>query len=166
MMRCFHLLAALVLGFATVVFGPAQDKGVSTMQPYLLQAVLRPDQPRVGEPLELDIVLVNQSNTTVHIGQRSLVFDWRYDLTDQNGSPVARTRYGEEGQRSAEAGTAGAVLLALAPRGQLKAKISLHEIFELTKAGKYRLVVSRTLPNPDTGTAIEVRSAPIEFALR
>jgi hypothetical protein len=144
-----------------------EDKGESmTTQPYTLHTAIRPDEPHVGGPVELEIVLVNRSNATVHIGQRSVVFDWRYELIREDGSPVAMTRYGEEGRRSADGGPPGAVLLTLAPGEQLKAKIPLHEVFELIRPGRYRLVVSRTLPSPHTGAEIEVRSAPFQFTVR
>lgn len=136
-----------------------------TTEPYTLQTTIRTHEPRAGGPVELEIVLTNRTNNTVRIGQRSVVFDWRYDLAMEDGSPVSMTRYGEEGRRSAESGPPGAVLRTLAPGERLEANIPLHEVFELTRPGKYRLVVSRTLPNPQTGASIDVHSAPLEFAL-
>ncbi len=135
-------------------------------QPYTLHTTIQSADPHAGGPVELEIVLTNQSNTTARFGQRSLVFDWQYDLTWQDGSPVAMTRYGEEGRRSAEGGAASAVLRTLAPGERLEAEIPLHRIFDLSTSGTYRLVVSRTLPAPGDGRWIEVRSAPIEFMLR
>lgn len=137
-----------------------------TTQPYTLEAEIRSRELHLGEPVELELVLVNRSNTSVQIGQRSLVFDWHYDMTREDGSSVPMTRYGEEGRRSAENGPPGAVLHILAPGNKLKATIPLHDVFELTKAAKYRLIVSRTLPDPHTQAWIEVRSKPVEFTLR
>jgi hypothetical protein len=142
-------------------------KGISmTTQPYTLEADIRPRQFHVGAPVEVNLALVNRSNVTIQIGQRSIVFDWHYDLTHEDGSQVPMTRYGEEGRRSIESGPPGAVLRTLAPGERLTAAIPLHEIFILDQPGKYRLVVSRSLPDPQTRAWIEVRSAPVEFAIR
>jgi hypothetical protein len=134
-------------------------------QPYALQATIQQAEPHAGGPVGLDIVLTNRSNVTARVGQCSLVFDWTYDLTWQDGSPVAMTRYGEEGRRSIEAGAAGAVLRTLAPGEQLKAAVPLHRVFDLSTSGIYRLVVSRSLPSPGGGDWIDVRSPPLEFLL-
>jgi hypothetical protein len=136
-----------------------------TSPPYTLKTAIRPGQPRAGGPVDLEIVLTNESRATARIGQRSLVFDWEYQLTRQDGAPVRMTRYGEEGRRSAEGGAPGAVLLTLAPGEQLKAQVPLHQIFDLTASGKYRLTVSRSLPAPGDGAWVEIRSAPLEFIL-
>ena len=135
-------------------------------QPYTLKTAIRTDQPRAGGPVELEIVLTNESRATARIGQRSVVFDWQYELTRQDGAPVPMTRYGEEGRRSAEGGAPGAVLLTLAPGQQLKAQVPLHQIFELSESGTYRVTVFRSLPTPGDGSWIEIRSARLDFLLR
>jgi hypothetical protein len=132
---------------------------------YALLISIQPMDPRVGDPIEIRIVLINRSSVTVRFGQRSLVFDWRYELTGQRGSPVAMTRYGEEGVRAME-GPPAAVLRTLGPGERLEAAVPLHEIFDLAAPGWYRLVVSRSMPVPGEGTWTEVRSASLEFVLR
>jgi hypothetical protein len=67
---------------------------------YSLEIAIQP-KPRVGGPVQLQIVLTNKSNATALFGQTDLMFDWRYELTSGDGSPVPMTRYGEQGRRSA-----------------------------------------------------------------
>jgi hypothetical protein len=61
--------------------------GCSTA-PYTLETAIQPDQLHVSGPVKLKIVLTNRSNATVRIGQRSTIFDWQYELTNEGGSPL------------------------------------------------------------------------------
>jgi hypothetical protein len=159
-------LCTLAISCSAATAAPVAKRKAPTMsQPYTLSIALLPGELHAGGPVTLEIVLTNESTSTARIGQRSLVFDWRYELTWQDGSPVAMTRYGEQGQRSAEGGAPGAVLRTLAPKEQLKAEIPLHRIFDLSTSGSYRLVVARDLPPPDGGAWIAVRSSPLDILL-
>jgi hypothetical protein len=158
------LWVVLLSGYAAAA--PVETKGATAVtQPYSLRVALKPGELRAGAPLFVEVTLRNLSRSTARIGQSSLLFDWRYELTWQDGAPVAMTRYGTEGRRSAESGTPGAILRTLAPGEELKAEVPLHRIFDLSISGRYRLVVSRQLPPPEGGAWIEVRSEPLAFTL-
>ena len=159
-------LCTMLLGIWTIASATPNCEGQAmTSPPYTIKTTIRPEKLHAGAPIELEIVLTNESSTTARIGQRSQVFDWQYELTREDRAPVQMTRYGEEGRRSAEGGAPGAVLLTLAPGQQLKAQIPLHQVFDLSAAGRYQLTVFRSLPAPGDGAWIEIRSKPMEFTL-
>lgn len=134
------------------------------MSSYSLQVSVISPSRRAGYPLDVQIVLKNISSAAVQVGQRSLIFDYRYELTS-NGAPVAMTRFGEQGKLAASTGGAAAALRVLAPGETLSTEVALARIFDLSTAGKYRLVVLRDLPMPPNGTWAELRSGPLEFEL-
>lgn len=133
--------------------------------PYALHIAIEPREPLLGGPIALEIALVNRTSETARIGQKSLVFDWRYQLATLDDTPVPLTRYGEEGRRAAESGAAAAALRLLAPGETLRMTVPLHDIFAITAPGAYRLTVCRTLPTPGGGPWMEVCSDPLEFHL-
>jgi len=158
------IVAIAVASLAAVMAAPPARKRGMPMISYSLKVSIASTTLRAAHPLDVRVVLKNVSSKEVQVGQRSLIFDYRYDLTS-NGAAVAMTRFGEQGQAAAKTGTASAALRVLAPGQELVTEVPLARIFDLSTAGKYRLVVARDLPMPPDGAWAELRSDPLEFEL-
>jgi hypothetical protein len=119
-----------------------------------------------GGPVSLRLTLRNLSRTTASFARTSLYFDWHYALTLRRGNaPVGLTRYGEQGVRAAESGTAAAALDVVAPGALYTLDVPLHRIFDVSTAEAYSLIVSRAIVDPDSNGIVLAQSTPLAFEL-
>jgi hypothetical protein len=104
--------------------------------------------------IEVSMVLKNVDATAVTIVQRSPWVDYQFDLTDENGSPVPRTRFFE---MMLDAPTWESALTDVPPGGVVVSTVFVNRMFDMSLSTAYEFSVARSV-TPLGGQPILVTS--------
>jgi hypothetical protein len=156
-MRVFRMLSSTMLGVLLGGLAGAAEPELS------LTVSVAKDGVKVGAEVRLRILLTNLTNHQITLGRLNhpdgLENEYSFDVRDSQGRSVPLTRYGravhgtpDEGDERHDCGDCSGVTQDLEPHEKITDEIAVSKIYELTRAGKYTIQVSR--PQGDNSHAI------------
>lgn len=96
---------------------------------------------KVGEPVPLNLVLENSSDTPLTFGAQNPDFDYFLKCNNERGEDVPLTLYGQ--RMKANRGLGKYIVAELGPKEQRAQELSLTRHLDLTLPGSYTVTVTR-----------------------
>ncbi|HMD38338.1 MAG TPA: hypothetical protein VKH15_03590 [Candidatus Acidoferrum sp.] len=148
-MRTFMVVAAILMVMAWVSVNPAGDR---KMRGFALQLVPSQNaiQPgvatwKVGAAAFVLVMMINNSNRTVHYSLTNPGFDWEMDVRDGAGNPVpesqALRKMKQDAQKVLISGRN--ILGTLKPHETAQDTVEVSCFYDLSRPGKYSIQVQR-----------------------
>lgn len=144
----FHFLVRATL-FAMVCAMPAQCQ-----QRPLSIAISAPQSSlKVGSDVRLEVTLTNTSNRRMLIKERNPATDYEIDIRDERGTAVPGSDFGRKLKEPPVIPMNSRNLgIYLRPNESTKESITLSELYDLSRPGKYLIQVERGVSdNPKDG---------------
>jgi len=150
-MRALEGAAIFALVLGSTVSAAAQAAHTRPATSLAISAVQK--SASVGSPLEIEVVLTNNTNHDITVGRELSGMDCRVDVRDRQGKLPADTRFGylrnghADNARLMEL-TSGelntnAVYIPVKAGETLTWKLDLNKLYVLNEPGKYRVQVHR-----------------------
>jgi hypothetical protein len=116
---------------------------------------------RLGEPLNLDIVVRNNGHTTVGLARVSEWFDFEWKTHRPGGGALPLSAAASQQKLALEAG-GGGTLLQVPPQQQAKFVVNFADLFNIQELGEIQIQVARKALD-DGGSPFEVVSNTISI---
>jgi hypothetical protein len=120
-------------------------------------------RPRAGMPVVLVIELTNNGAGDVELPRWSPWFDHQFEITGPGGRELRRTAFGNEEYKRAGVQAQGAARVA--PGGAAPVEVLVSRLFDMTLAGRYRVVLRRDVRDLASGEWATAVSEALEFVL-
>ena len=140
----YTVIVACVLGAACAQTSPPQT-------PVTLQITSSEPTIKTGSAAKLQVTLINHSQSPLSVlttpGQVNAELWYDVQLRDANGTEVPKTKYKKILEGTEKGHVASSAISQTIPRGgSLKEEISLANLYDLSRPGKYFVHVERVLP--------------------